>query len=187
MRTRYAILVQIVLSLILIATSIVTPTIRKFLFNHLQWVIIGICIIGILYVQMLKVIYSEGKKLKAKIKNQSQLIDTLLISGSIHGRILKEIVIPELFEHNADEFIARLHASGISTGELINYGIDRKIIAHYELYYYIGKAKEQQELLNAHKKANTDDPIISNTPVIKEISSGEAETPAYPLRPVSAG
>ena len=187
MRAHYATMVQIVLSLILTATSIFTPTIRIFLFNHLQWVVIGFCITGILYIQVLKAIYREGKRLKTKIKNQSQLIDTLLISGSIQGRILKEIVIPELFEHNADEFISRLHASGISTGELINYGIDRKIIAHYELYYYIGKAKEQQELLNAHKKANTDEPIISNTPLIKEISSGEAESPAYPLRPVSAG
>ena len=186
MRTHYATLVQIVLSLIFIVTSIATPSIRIFLFNHLQWVLIGICICGILYLQVLKVIYSEGRRLKTKIKNQSQLIDTLLMSGSIHGRILKDIVIPELFEHNADEFISRLHASGISTGELVNYGIDRKIIAHYELYYYIGKAKEQQELLNAHMKANTDEPIITSTPVIKEISGGEAESTTY-LRPVSAG
>jgi hypothetical protein len=187
MRTHYANLVQIVLSLILVAAAIVTPTIRIFLFNHLQWVIIGICITGILYVQVLKVIYGEGKRLKAKIKNQSQLIDTLLISGSLQGRILKDIVIPEMFERNADEFISKLHESGISTAELINFGIDRKIIAHYELYYYIGKAKEQQELLNAHKKANTDEPMISNAPVIKEITGGEAESATYPLRTVSAG
>jgi hypothetical protein len=142
MRTHFANVVQIILSLVLIVTSIFTPSIRIFLFNHLQWVIIGICITGILYVQILKAIYREGKRLRAKIRNQTQLIDTLLISSSIHGRILKDIAIPELFEQNADEFTSRLHASGISTRELVNLGIDRNIIAHYELYYYIGKAKE---------------------------------------------
>lgn len=187
MRTHFAILVQIILSLVLIVTSIFTPSIRIFLFNHLQWVIIGMCITGILYVQVLKSIYKEGKRLKTKIKNQSQLIDTLLISGSIHGRILKDIAIPELFEHNPDEFISRLHALGFGTSELINLGIDRKIIAHYELYYYIGKAKEQQELLNAHKKANIDEPVINNTPIIKEITSGDAESLTHPLRSVSNG
>ena len=187
MRMHFATVVQIILSLILIVTSIFTPAIRIFLFNHLQWVIIGICITGILYVQMLKAIYREGKRLRTKIRNQTQLIDTLLISSSIHGRILKHIAIPELFEQNADGFISRLHASGIGTSELINFGVDRNIIAHYELYYYIGKAKEQQEVLNTHKKVNTDEPVISNTPIIKEITSGEPESSIHTLRPVSNG
>lgn len=182
MRTHRATVVQIVVSLILIITSVFTPAIRLLLFNHVQWIVIAMCVTGILYLQTLKIIYAGEKKLKAKIKHQSQLIDGLLHSNALNAGILKDIAIPELFKQNADEFIARLHASGISITELVNFGIDRNIIAHYELFYYIGKAREQQELLTNAKKLNGDT-TIGNTPIIKEIS--EPDNATY-LRTVSA-
>ena len=180
MRTHHATLMQLILALILITTTAFTPAIREFIFNHLKWMIIGICITGILYIQTLKIIYAGEKRLRNKIKHQSQIIDGLLISGSINAKLLKNIAIPELFERHSDEFIARLHASGITISELMNYGIDPTIIARYELFYYIGKAKEQQELLNVGKKTNGD---IINTPILKEVN--ETTNSTYSLHAVN--
>src|SRR5438105_5432000 len=98
MKTAYATLVQIILAVILLFTSVLTPDIRQFVFNHLQFVVIGICITGILYVQTLKTINTKEKKLKGKIKYQSQLIENLLLANSINVRVLKDIAIPQLFE-----------------------------------------------------------------------------------------
>lgn len=171
MRTHRATLVQIILALILFITAAFTPAIRQFIFNHTQWMIIGVCITGIFYLQTLKITDAGERRLKSKIKQQSQIIDGLLMSNSIQAKLLKDIALPELFEMHADEFTARLYASGITITELMNYGIDPNIIAHYELYYYIGKAKEQQELLNAPKKTNGD---IINTPILKVVNDANS-------------
>jgi|GEM_PF-6259889 hypothetical protein len=167
MRTHHATLVQIILALILFVTAFFTPAIRQFIFNHTHWMIIGVCIAGIFYLQTLKITSAGERRLKSKIKHQSQIIDNLLVSNSIQAKLLKDIALPELFERHADEFTARLYASGVTITELMNYGIDPNIIAHYELYYYIGKAKEQQELLSTSKKTNGD---IINTPILKVVN-----------------
>ena len=141
--------------------------------------------------QTLKIINTGEKKLKGKMKHQAQLIDNLLLANSINARLLKEIAIPELFEHHTDEIISRMHASGLSLTELINFGIDRNIIAHYELVYYIGKAKEQQELLSAPKLLNED--VLNSQVSLKHTSQSISNTKeindeehSYSLRPVSA-
>jgi hypothetical protein len=182
MRPQQASLAQILLVFILIITLALTPAIREFIFNNKQWLIVGVCITGIVFLQMLKTLYSVEKRLKTKTKQQSELINTSLLSSSLNARLLKEYVLPELFEQNPDECIARLHACGISINDLKNIHIDQNIIARFELFYYLGKAKEQQELLNATKKTNGD---IVNIPTIKEIA-GETESGGYKLHPVSA-
>ena len=183
MRPRYATRVQIVLSLILIVSCIFTPSIREFIFNNKIWLLVGACITGIVFIQGLKAMYEVEKRLKLKVKQQAQLLNIVLCENTFHTRLLKSAVIPELFEQNPDEFIARLHATGIAISDLKNFGVGEHIIARYELFYYMEKAKEQQDLLNATKKTNGD---IANTPIVKDIS-GEALNTTYPLRPVSTG
>jgi hypothetical protein len=170
MRTHHATLMQIILALILFTTAAFTPAIRQFIFNHTHWLIIGVCSAGIFYLQTLKIARAGERRLKSKLKQQTQLIDNLLLSNAIQAKLLKDIALPELFDMHADEFTARLHASGITVSELMKYGIDPNIIAHYELYYYIGKAKEQQELLTAPKKTNGD---MINTPILKIVNELE--------------
>ena len=182
MKPQQASLLQLILALILIVTCAFTPTIREFIFNNIQWLIVGVCITGIVFIQALKTIFEVDKQLKAKVKQQTQLLNALAKSNVISARILKDLLIPGLFEQNPDQFLAHLHACGIAINDLKNFGIDQTIIARYELFYYIGKAKEQQDIIYGGKKTNGD---IVNTPTLKEIT-GETETTAYKLRPVTA-
>lgn len=183
MKPQHATLAQTVLVLILIVTCAYTPAIREFIFNNIQWLIVGICIIGIVFLQALKTIFEVDKQLKAKVKQQTQLLNTLAKSNVTSARILKDLLIPGLFEQNPDQFIAHLHTCGIAISDLKNFGIDQTIIARYELFYYIGKAKEQQEIINGSKKTNGD---IVNIPTIKEIAGETESATTYTLRPVSA-
>ncbi|THU35878.1 hypothetical protein FAM09_21020 [Niastella caeni] len=184
MRPQQATLAQIVLVLILILTIALTPAIREFIFNNKEWLIVVVCITGIVFIQALKTIYSAEKRLKSKIKQQTESLNASVLSGSFNSRLLKDFVIPELFEQNPDACIARLHACGISIHDMKSLQIDQNIIARLELFYYLGKAKEQQDLLNAAKKANGD---TVNTPILKEITGETTDnSSSYTLRPVSA-
>lgn len=182
MRPRYATPVQLLLALTVIITCAFIPTKwGSIIYHNRQWLIIGACITGILFIQVLKMLYEVEKKLKAKIKEQAQLLNSALLTNSFNARLLRDFVIPGLIEHNPDESISRLNDCGISINDLKNYGINPEIIASYELFYYIRKAKEQQDLLNAAKKTNGD---MVNTPIIKELTSETDNT--YTLRPVSS-
>lgn len=181
MKPYQASLLQLFLALILFVTCAFTPAIREFIFNNMQWLIVGVCITGIVFLQALKTIFEVEKRVKAKVTQQTHLLNTIAKSNITSSRILKDILIPGLFEQNPDQFIAHLHACGIAIGDLKNFGIDQTIIARYELFYYIGKAKEQQDIIFG-KKTNGD---IVNTPTLKEIT-GETETTAYKLHPVTA-
>jgi hypothetical protein len=181
MKPYQASLLQVILALIVIVTSAGTPAIREFIFNNMQWLIVVVCITGIVFIQALKAIFAVDKRLKAKVKQQTHLLNSLAKSNVISARILKDLLMPGLFEQNPDQFIAHLHACGIAISDLKDFGIDQSIIARYELFYYIGKAKEQQDIIYGSKKTNGD---IVNTPTLKEIT-GETDNTAYKLRPVS--
>lgn len=183
MRPSQATRVQIILSLLLIVICAFTPSIREFIFTHKLLLLVGACITGIVFMQGLKAVYQAERRIKLKARQQAQLLNIVICENDFHTRLLKSAVIPELFEQNPDEFIARLHATGIAIGDLKNFGVGEHIIARYELFYYMEKAKEQQDLLNATKKTNGD---TVNTPIVKDITT-EAHNATYPLRPVSTG
>jgi hypothetical protein len=175
--------VQLVLCLTLIVTCAITPSIRDFLYNNKSWLLVGACITGIVFIQGLKTIYTVEKRLKLKAKQQAQILNFVLGENAFHTRLLKSVIIPELFEQDPEEFIARLHATGIGISDLKKFGVGEHIIARYELFYYMEKAREQQDLLNTALNTNGD---TVSTPIVKELTS-EAHNATYPLRPVSTG
>ncbi len=148
MKINYAIVLQLVLASAFIFLSVDLLQIRKFTFSDIRSSVASVCLVGILYIQMLKVLKDKEKKIKEKLKLQSQLINSLILKNSMNTRLVRDIAIPRLFEQNADDFVNQLHESGLTIPELSNYGFDKNIISQYELLYYLNKVKEKKDLLD---------------------------------------
>ncbi|MFT3823189.1 MAG: hypothetical protein QM731_04680 [Chitinophagaceae bacterium] len=148
MKVNYAIILQLVLACAFLFFSVDLLHVRKFTFGDLRPAIASVCLVGILYIQMLKILKDKEKKIKEKLKLQSQLINSLILKNSMNTRLVRDIAIPRLFEQSADELVNQLHDSGLTIPELSNYGFDKNIISQYELLYYLNKVKEKKDLLD---------------------------------------
>jgi hypothetical protein len=166
MRSHKASFIQGVLLLIILCTAVNTTGIRQLVFEHLQLFIIATCVAGIFYLQAHKLIRARERRLKEKIKDQSDLINNLLLANSINTRLVRDIALPQLFEKDMHHFMERLRESNLNVAELNGYGLNKKILAHYELFHYLGKAAEQQDKLNSAAKNNTEAASLS---VVREM------------------
>jgi hypothetical protein len=154
MRSNNASLIQGVLLTVILITTANTPAMRQFIFSNFQLLIVATCVAGIFYLQVHKAIRAKERRLKEKIKDQSELINNLLLANSINTRLLRDIAIPRLFENDTEDLVKRLRDSGLNLSELSGYGLNKRIIAQYEMFYYLSKIEEQQNQLNSLTKAN---------------------------------